>query len=102
MGVSRFEIGRKGSWIAASDDNKLCVLVLLLSSNEVCQIRESLLTREVLKVLIRPIIEWLRSSVVSVLQNEDSAFVLSSHLQREHPGVRHAAGVLPTNVKERR
>ena len=81
MGIFHSEPGRQGARVAASegDNGRVVGLVLLADvENELSSISEGLLRRKPFQILSVQLREWLRLSIVTMLDTDLKSLVLSS------------------------
>ena len=70
--------------------------------DESCQVGEGLGRVKILQIWCRPIGEWLRRTVVSVLEDVEQAVEVLANLEREASLTRGSASTFPANVEKNR
>lgn len=100
--VLRLEPGRESARVASTDDDPVSLAAedLVLTINEACNVGQSLLRGQIVEVVDGPVVEWLRITVVSVLEGDEKSVVIGADHHWEHLSVGWSASPLTANVQE--
>ena len=99
MGIPGAEPGGHSSGVGTTDNHDL-LIVLLHFSEEVGEVSKTLLRVQISQVLHAPVIEGLRVTIETVLEDEETSVVLGANHEGVEAGVGHGAPVLTADVEE--